>query len=152
MTDVRLFDVVVGYLRSQAWPVDVLPEEGEALSRYPGRHGTWRCRVRTREEERQLAFYSEAPTPVPRERLPAVLEFVARANQDMVLGNFELDVDTGEVRFKTSVAVGPSGLTLEVLRPLVHANVLTMDQYLPGLVAVVDGRQSPEDACALCEA
>ncbi len=152
MSDARLLDVVLGYLRAQAWPVEALPGDGEAITRYPGRHATWRCLVRTREAERQLAFYSEAPTTVPRERRPAVMEFVARANQDMVLGNFELDVDTGAVRFKTSVAVGPSGLTLEVLRPLVHANVLTMDQYLPGLVAVVEGRHSPEEACALCEA
>ena len=73
-------------------------------------------------------------------------EFIARANYGIVLGNFEIDFSDGEVRFKTSIDVEGSELTPALIEPVMYANVLTMDEYLPGLLAVSQGTATPEEA------
>jgi hypothetical protein len=64
----------------------------------------------------------------------------------MAIGNFEMDFEDGEVRFKTSIDVEGTELSLELLNPLLYANVLMMDQYLPGLMSVIYSDVSPATA------
>ncbi len=70
----------------------------------------------------------------------------------MIIGNFELDFTDGEIRYKTSIDVEGDRLTSALIRQLVYANVTMMDEYLPGIKAVVEGELSPEDAIAKIEA
>ncbi|HEX9018927.1 MAG TPA: YbjN domain-containing protein, partial [Anaerolineaceae bacterium] len=60
-----------------------------------------------------------------------------RANYGMIIGNFELDYQDGEIRYKTSVDVEDVALAESLVQNLVYANVLTMDKYLPGLMRVL---------------
>jgi len=62
----------------------------------------------------------------------------------MTLGNFELDFSDGEMRFKTSVSVGDGAVTADLIKPVVIANLGTMDEYLPGIMAVGFGNQTPQ--------
>ena len=73
-------------------------------------------------------------------------EFITRANYGMIIGNFELDFSDGEVRYKTSIDVEGAELVPAVIRQLVYANVLTMDRYLKGIMAVAFGGVDPEMA------
>lgn len=65
--------------------------------------------------------------------------------------NFELNFDDGEIRYKTSIDTKGSLLTLEAFKDLVYTNVLTVDQYLPGILSVISGTMSPEEAIAKIE-
>ncbi len=71
---------------------------------------------------------------------------MTRANHDLAIGNFELDFETGEVRFKTSIDVTGSQLDRAVVVRLVTANLSTTDQYLTGLLSVMYGGASPKTA------
>ena len=66
-------------------------------------------------------------------------EFITRVNYGMVLGNFEMDYDDGEIRFKTSIDLEGAMLTDDLVKPLVYANCLMMDKYLPGIMQVISG-------------
>lgn len=79
-------------------------------------------------------------------------EFLTRANYGLMIGNFEMDFNDGEIRYKTSIDVEGDNLSSALLKQLVYANVMTMDQYLPGIIAVIDGNISPVDANAKIEA
>ena len=78
-------------------------------------------------------------------------EFITRANYGMIVGNFELDFSDGEVRYKTSVDVEGSEVTHALVKGLVYANVLTMDRYLKGIMAVAFGGVDAESAVASVE-
>ena len=80
------------------------------------------------------------------EKRTAVAEFITRANYGMRVGNFEMDFNDGEVRFKISVDVDNHELTQALVSNHVYANVWTMDRYLPGLFAVVYSDISPLEA------
>ncbi len=68
----------------------------------------------------------------------------------MEIGNFELDFDSGEIRFKTSLDVTGDRITPALIKQLVYINVLTIDQYLPSIQAVLDGA-TPVDAIRAIE-
>ena len=146
-----ILDGLREYFRDQSWPFELEPDETVLVLRYVAGAHQWTCYAQAREAERQLVFYSVAPLTVEPARRAAVMEFVTRANYDLVLGNFELDLDDGEVRFKTSIDIEGVELSRELIRPVVHANLLLVEQYLPGLIAVADGTLPPGEAMARCE-
>ena len=79
------------------------------------------------------------------------MEFLTRVNYGLAVGNFEIDLDDGEVRFKTSLDAEGSEIGLPLIERLVYANVAAMDQFLPGLMKTVEERATPCDAIAACE-
>ena len=135
-TEPALTAIVASFLERKGWSYVELGGGSLAL-RYDGQHATWRCRVLVDEQRAQVAFYSLFPAVVPPEAHRAVVDFITRANAGLVIGNFELDVDRGELRYRTSIDVEGDRLTPALLTHVVHANVLTMDRHLPGLVSVI---------------
>ncbi|BAZ08733.1 hypothetical protein NIES4071_05390 [Calothrix sp. NIES-4071] len=64
----------------------------------------------------------------------------------MITGNFEMDFDDGEIRYKTSIDIDGDELTQDIIKRLVYANVTMMDEYLPGIIIVIEKDVSPVDA------
>ena len=110
----------------------------------------WRVHVWVRSPEQQVLVHSVFPSLVPEDRRDDVGRFLHRADFGSILGNFELDLDDGEVRYKTSIEVGDVHPSATLLRPLFVANIGTCHRYFPGIAAVIDGA-SPEDQIALIE-
>jgi hypothetical protein len=73
-------------------------------------------------------------------------KFLIRANYGMMIGNFEMDFTDGEIRYKTSIDVEGDKLSSALIKRLVYANVMMMDEYLPGIVSVTEGDMEPKDA------
>lgn len=69
----------------------------------------------------------------------------------MTIGNFELDFNDGEIRYKTSIDVEGDALTHALTKRLVYTNVMMMDEYLPGIQAVIEAGVSPEEAIQAIE-
>jgi hypothetical protein len=103
------------------------------------------------ETQQTVLFYSICPIATPESQLIAMAEFITRANYGLIIGNFELDFSDGEIRYKTSIDVEGDTLSQALIKQLVYTNVLTMDQYLPGILAVLEQGMSPQDAISLVE-
>ena len=145
-----LLESVINYFQSDEWPIELA--NGNIRTAFQGENGQWTCHGWIREEEKQFVFYSLCPLKVPEGRCPDVSEFVTRANYGMVIGNFEIDLNDGELRYKTSIDIEGGELSLGMFRQLVVTNVMIMDRYLPGIMAVITGAQSPAQAIAQIEA
>ncbi len=115
--------------------------DGDVLS-FPvtGDNGEWTVILHVFEGERMIVVYSVLPVAVPQELRERLAVLLADLNFGIALGNFELSLQTGELRFKTS-AVVPSGLTAdqELLKPLLMANLGRMDLHLPDIEAAARG-------------
>jgi hypothetical protein len=103
------------------------------------------------DDRSQLCFYTVLPIQAPESRRFGVVEFIARANYNMIIGNFEIDMSDGEIRYKTSIDIEGGTLTQMMCKNLVYANVTTMDRYFPGLAAVISGAQTPAEAVTKIE-
>lgn len=143
--------VVIDFLEAEEWPVRQVGEQTFLQTAFQGKNGAWTCYIDCRAEFGQVLVYSIAPQPVPEAMRAAVAEYLTRANWGLMIGNFELDYADGEVRYKTSLQLENTPLTVDLLRPLVFDNVVVMDKYLPGLEAVRTGQQSPAAAIEAIE-
>ena len=147
----RILDATRQYFVDQGWhfvPVDDPP----ALEmEFIGDYGQWRCVAIAREEAEQLVVYSIVTDRATPDRMPTMAELMARANKSLVMGNFELDYDTGEVRFKTALDVEGSELTQALVGQLVQANLVTIDVHLPAIMAVMLGGKSALEALEILE-
>lgn len=141
-----LREKVAAFFREQEWAYDEAPEIDLLRVNFTGQNGQWVCLVRCPEEERQVVFYSICPITVPQGKLGPAMEFLTRANFGLPVGNFELDLDDGEVRFKTSVDLEGAELVGPLIHQLVFLNVAAVDRYVPGLLAVLNGEATPAEA------
>jgi hypothetical protein len=119
---------------------------------FQGENGKWNCYARARSEQNQFVFYSVCPINAPENKLLAIAEFIARANSGMIIGNFELDFNDREISYKTSIDVEGDRLSFALIQRVVYANVMMMDEYLPGIMSVIYSNVAPADAIAQIEA
>jgi len=146
-----IFEAMVRFFKEDDWNFTQLQNEPILSMGVSGKNGKWRCYAKSREEQKQFVFYSICETNAPENKRPAIAEFLTRANFGLVIGNFELDYNDGEIRYKTSVDVEGDRLNSPLIRNLVYANVVMMDRYLPGIMAVIYGNVSPVDAIRMVE-
>lgn len=85
-------------------------------------------------------------TRVPLERRAAVVEAMTRINYQQMIGNFELDHDDGEMRYRLGQAIVDSALTPELVSRLVGYLLYVWDGFHDALMAVAYGGLAPVDA------
>jgi hypothetical protein len=130
-----------------------MPQDAHSLAiRFQGLQGEWLSVAIVREEAQEFVFYSVAPQFVSEDRRMIVAEYLMRANYGLSIGNFEMDFDDGEVRFRTGIDVENDELSPALLKSLIYSNWVTMDRYLRGLQAVMADELSPVDAIEQAEA
>ncbi|MBR8835460.1 MAG: YbjN domain-containing protein [Stigonema ocellatum SAG 48.90 = DSM 106950] len=147
----QIFEEMVNFFKADDWPIVQIPGQPALQMAFQGENGKWTCYARTRVEQQQFVFYSICPVNAPEDKQLDIAEYLTRANCGMMIGNFELDFADGEISYKTSIDVEGDRLSSALIRRLVYANVTMMDQYLPGIMSVIYGNVSPEDAIARIE-
>jgi len=146
-----VLDAAVSFFKEDGWSFTQLDDRPILKLGFHGDNGQWNCYAQAREEQAQLLFYSVCPLNAPEDRRMVVAEFLTRANYGLFIGNFELDMTDGEIRYKTSIDVEGDRLSPALVRPLEYANVLMMDSYLPGIMSVIYGDVAPAEAVAKAE-
>lgn len=147
-----LYAAFVEFLLREKWPFVPLPGEAVIRTDYRGQHGQWICYARVREDEHQIVLYSVYPESIPQAKRAAVAEYLTLINYGLSIGNFEMDFTDGEVRFRTGLDLEGINLQPELFRPLLLANIHTMDNYLPGLVQITQQGVSPREALSNMQA
>ena len=156
-----VFDAAVAFLRADGWPIAAEDEQERAVAvTVEGASGRWVCAAQVADDKPLLLFSSVVPAYVPPAAREAVGEYLTRANQGLLAGGFQYDIDEGEVRFVTSLDLtgvdpGPlaeSGALPGLIHQVVYANVVTVDRYLSGLMSVVHSGAEPAAAVAAAEA
>ena len=142
----EMFETLKRFFFNDEWYYVELESRPILRLNHWGTNGRFTCQAEINEDQKIFYFYSFFPVNVPDDKRTAVAEFITRANYGMRVGNFEMDFNDGEVRFKISVDVDNHELTQALVSNHVYANVWTMDRYLPGLFAVVYSDTSPLEA------
>ena len=145
------FERVGTFLANDGW----FPQKNEEKSVYrmvfEGQNGEQRCFAQIRQDLEQLVFYAVAPIKVPEVTRAAVAEFITRANYGMRIGNFEMDFNDGEVRYKSALDFEGATLDDALIRNVLYPAVQTLDRYIPGIMAVAFGNREPATVIAEIE-
>jgi len=118
---------------------------------FQGKQLSYQMFVVAHEEQRRAVFHSTVPLRVQPEQRSVVAEYLCRANHGVMLGNFDLDFESGAVRYKTSIDVDGGELTTGMVKTLLHINLSTADRYAKGLIGVLYRELTPAQAIAEVE-
>ena len=149
--DISLFNQLLQFFEQDDRSFDRTQGETVLCLTHEGKNGSWSCYAVVAEEQRQILFYSVCPIAAPAARRAAAMEFFTRANYGMPIGNFEIDLEDGEIRYKTTIDVKDGTFVAEFAKQPVYTNVRAMDAYLPGIVATIERGIGAQEAIALVE-
>jgi hypothetical protein len=150
-SDETILEKMLNFFTQDDWQFTKLQGEPILSMAFQGKNGEWTCYAKAREEQQQFVFYSLCPINASEDKRLAVAQFLTRANYGMMNGNFELDFNDGEIRYKTSIDVEGDRLTPALIKNLVYTNVTMMDEYLPGIISVINGDVEPKEAIVQIE-
>jgi len=143
-----LFDSVKSHFDRDEWTYRQLGDHTALEMGVAGESGNFRLVVVVDPERNVVRFltFLEGKVPAPRRR--EVMEFLTRANYGLLVGNFEMDLADGEIRFKASTEIEGDDLPYSQYQSLVYTSVSVMDRYFPGLQRVIQGSSDPAAAVA----
>jgi hypothetical protein len=147
----QIYQAMLNFFSEDDWAFAKIKGEPTLRLAFKGKNGQWDCYAKAIDEREQFVFYSVCPVQVPNPKRETLSEFIARANYDMIIGNFELNFADGGIRYKTSIDVKGERLTSTLIKQLVYANVMMMDSYLAGIKLVIESDVLPVDAIAQIE-
>jgi len=93
-----------------------------------------------------VELFLYAPLTVPPAKRSAVADTVARANFKAFGGRIDLDMDDGQIRFRSGIDLEGGQLSNEMLDNLLGVGNSMLDRYLPAISAVIYAGVSPADA------
>ena len=143
-----VLDTLVSFFDRDGWQYRRLEEYSALEMGIAGEAGNYRLVALVDAEKAIVRFLTFVEGKVAEVRRREVMEFITRANYGLLLGNFEMDLGDGEVRFKCSLDVEESELGYRQYHNLLFVSLATMDRYYPGLQRVVQGTADAAAAIA----
>ena len=94
--------------------------------------------IHSHEDAHRIFVYTRPQdmlVPIP--RIAALSDYLSRANYGLPLGNFEIDMNDGEVNFKNSLDITDGQLTPKMMQTLIVFSLECVNRYLPGIREVI---------------
>jgi hypothetical protein len=98
-----------------------------------------------------LVLYVVLELPKPGARQSALVEAIARANYGLLPGCFEIDFDTGEVRFRSVMMLQPTKVNPKGIAQMLSDGLQATKIFAPALRKVVKSGRDPAEAIAEVE-
>jgi hypothetical protein len=104
------------------------------------------CIIDIRIPDQIVAVFITCPVNIPESGRKRLAEFLTMANYGLILGNFEMDMDDGELRYKTSFLYTSEDEPETEFRQHLYNAIYMMDRFFPGIMAVIFAGLDPKIA------
>ncbi len=112
----------------------------------------YNCRIQLTHDDELIQVRIQYPVLARDPKIrPFVAEALARANHGMAIGNFDIDMDTGDINFHLGQVIRDRGLDDDVIGGVFSASLSTADRYFPAFMRVMFAGHTPADAVYLSE-
>jgi hypothetical protein len=100
----------------------------------------------------RFTFYFNFGDSAPERQRAEVAEFITRVNYGLIVGNFELNLHDGSLRYKSALDFTEAELTKVLVRNAILSSMDSVEHYSGYLLSVVHGdltaRQATDEADA----
>lgn len=126
-----LYKIIAGYMDEAGRHYDCEPEGGLIVAEMGGEHGNWRTYIQITDdvEARRVVIHAQLPARIPVSTRLKVAELLTRINYDLIVGNFELGLDDGELLFKTTLDLADGQLTKAMFERMYRLNCDVMNEF-----------------------
>ncbi len=143
------YETVVQHLRAKKIHFSENGKQDAVFFSVAGENGHWGIRVQIFEEMERVLIVSSPGVPCPENRRVALSEFLNRINSGLMQGNFDLDMNDGQTRFRTCLECSGQTLSESHLDLFFCLHFTTLDHYFSSLMRVIYGQLSAEEAFLL---
>ncbi|WP_017305105.1 YbjN domain-containing protein [Spirulina subsalsa] len=143
-----LFKKVKLFFEQRKWNYQIIPNQNSLYFNYQADLGKWMVFFVAHESQKQILVYSVYPQKVPEAQRSTMAEFITGLNYYLLMGNFEMDLGDGELRYRTSLDCKDSPVTLPQLQQVLVTNLNMMTRYFERIQGVMEGQISPQEAIA----
>lgn len=143
-------NIIKDFLNSQEWQFTQVEGKNILLFGISGKNGNFQCIADLIEEDdKKFIFFSVCGANTPLDKRPLMLNLLNILNYKLFFGNFEMDVEDGEIRYRTSISLNNFELNPNFIEELIMTNIITMDKNLPSIVGLMFGDITVEKALEL---
>ena len=136
----RLYDRILVYFSD--WSFSKCDEDCFIKIQMDGKNGSWEIAVSAYEERQMISVLSLFPELVPVEKRDDVSLWMVQTNYTLFSGFFDMDMNSGELCFRTGLILEDTDVTDPILKALVEVNVTYMDCYFNDLLEIVKQNQN----------
>lgn len=141
-----MFQQILNIFKEHDWSFTVVPNRTIAILGINGENNNFRCIVDVKEEQQLFIIFSIFDISISEEKRSIVSDFLARVNYNIMLGNFEIDLKTNNIIYKTNFYYGDMNVTKSVLEHYIITNIVTMDKSSPILIDLLENNTTLEEA------
>jgi len=145
-----LFDVVYNALKKDSWKFEYDDKNELFRLEISGINCNYVCYIIVDEEQESLLCNTHIKQKVPFGKRLEVCNFINRINYELAIGNFEMDMEDGELRFRTYLDSANALPSQEQLINLIWNGAQTFDTYYPGFMKIITEDYLAEEAMELC--
>ena len=144
-----LFSTVNNFLEEDGWKFESFKNDGVLRAYFSSDKQEWELLTLVREELDQIIFYSHVTeSTTPKHRRNEMCLLLNNLNNRTVYGAFEMDIDEGEVMFRTALDLVEVSPSYELIRNSFYTNLGTMERYHGALVALMTDDSITADVAA----
>jgi len=138
MTTTTLYSIIAAFMEEAERPYQGEAESGILSAEINGDDGSWRVYIQITDDDkdRLVVIHAQLPARIPDSNRVNVAELLTRINYDLIVGNFELGLDDGEVLFKTTLDLADGQLTQAMFERMYMLNGQIMNQYFSQILSV----------------
>lgn len=142
-----MYNAIIRYLDSKKWKYQEIDDKNVVHFGISANNGNIDCVADVRPDKKQFIFLSYCTVMAFKNKTEAINELLSRINYGIVIGDFEINIDSGKIRFKTSMFYDDiQAPSMEVIENTIITNLYMMDRYIPGIMSVLFGSISPREA------
>jgi hypothetical protein len=146
------FQTLVAHFEANDFRFHADPESKSVQLFITGDAVIYNCRVQLTHQDELIQVRIHYPVLARDPKIrPFVAEALARANHGMSIGNFDIDMDTGDINFHLGQVIRGQGLDDEIIGGVFSAGLATADRYFPAIMRVMFAGHTPTDAVYLSE-
>jgi hypothetical protein len=146
------FEVLVNHFESNNFRFHADLESQAVQFFISGDCAVYNCRLQLTHDSDVIQVRVHYPvSPRDPKIRPLVAEALARANHGMSIGNFDIDMDSGEISYHLGQVIGGLGLNDEIIGGVFSTAISTADRYFPAVMRVMFSGHTPADAVYLSE-
>ena len=146
------FQILVQHFESNDFRFHADPEAKSVQLFITGDAAVYNCRVQLTHHDELIQVRIHYPVVARDPKIrPYVAEALARANNGMSIGNFDIDMDSGDINYHLGQVIRGQGLDDEVIGGVFSAGLATADRYFPAMMRVMFAGHTPADAVYLSE-
>ena len=124
-----MFERFKQYLKMVEFNYSIVENETIIMFPYTSK-GNYQCIIDVDEESKVVIIYTILGSLVELEKRNRIAQLLTRINFGIRIGNFEMDYDDGQIRYKTSVIYdGVKGFDNSFLEHLLMYNLVKIDEY-----------------------